>query len=42
MVLVGDSLSRIAVAEATDYVADRVGVEVNPYIDLAKGLHTRR
>ena len=30
VILVGDNLSRYAVAEATNRVADRVGVEVNP------------
>ncbi len=30
VILVGDNLSRYAVAEATNRAADRVGVEVNP------------
>ena len=32
VILVGDNLSRYAVAEATNRVADRVGLEVNPYL----------
>jgi hypothetical protein len=32
VLLVGDGMSRFAVAEATANVADRAGVEVNPYV----------
>jgi hypothetical protein len=32
VLLVGDGMSRFAVAEATAKVADRAGVEVNPYL----------
>ena len=31
VLLVGDGISRFAVADATAKVADRAGVEVNPY-----------